>query len=832
MNDSSARDAVADLLPRLRTPEVTYFPIRHHSPACAEFLRNWISANQPAAVLVEGPSSFDRFIEALVDPECECPVAVYSHFIDRRGLTQRQDASTNEEGDKTDREPPRFAAFYPFCDYSPELVALRCGRAIGAKLRFIDLEFSGKVLAEFAGNESAEPTGVRIESLASDPHLQRSRYMVELSRRFGCRDFDELWDHLFESGAASDFDTFVDRMAAYCAIARLDYDDEALARDGTTAREACMAGIIKKEITAARKKGRPVLVVTGGFHTAALPALVNKKSKKLAADRMPDDEVGDWLVPYSFEQLDSLSGYASGMPNPAFYDRMWQVEDEAARRREAAAVLLEVARSSRSRSDLAPVSTPDVIAAQRCAEELAQLRGHRWPQREDVLDGARSCFVKGDMATDGFGVMQLLRDVLAGDRVGRTPPQVELPAIVDDFRIEAGRLRIALDQIEPRSLTLDLYRKPRYRQVSRFLHRLDFLGAPLAAFEAGPDFVQGTGLDRMQEQWRVRWTPGVEAALIEASIYGATVESAAAGKLDEAIAKLAKEGKGRSASVAVDLLIRACRLGLHAHMRRLIAEFDSCLQEDYSFSSVVAALSQLDLLHMAREPLGAAGLDSLPSLAASCFQRATGLLPDLAACPDEEVNVTIDAMRALRESVVANDRREDSLFDAELMRDGLLRMANQRTETAQPAVVGAAAGLLHLEGQLDSVGLVDLVTGFLGSSVAEPRRRCGVVRGLLATAREAAWQVSALLDAIDSQLGRWDESDFLSALPELRLAFADLSPNETTKVAQKVAELHEGSDLGELVLADIEEGDALFAARITQIVRDQLAAESFRNIAE
>ena len=38
---------VAALPRKMRTGRVTYFPIRHHSPACAAHLRRWIAANKP-----------------------------------------------------------------------------------------------------------------------------------------------------------------------------------------------------------------------------------------------------------------------------------------------------------------------------------------------------------------------------------------------------------------------------------------------------------------------------------------------------------------------------------------------------------------------------------------------------------------------------------------------------------------------------------------------------------------------------------------------------------------------------------------------------------------
>lgn len=827
---------VAALLPKLRSVRVTYFPIRHHSPACAAHLRRWIAAHRPASILVEGPASFTAKIDLLTDERCVCPVALYTNFIDKRGRLLALSDSDAAPADLVG--PARFAAYYPFCDYSPELVALRAGRAIEARLRFIDLEYAEMILDRHAAPGSAKD-GVRVDSLAADPHLRHSEYVGALARRLGCRDFNEAWDHLFEAGADSlPTDAFIERVATYCAMARLDYTPAALAADGTTAREACMAASIRDEITRNETEGRagPVLVVTGGFHTVALPDLVAQGTERPKPLTLSDDEAGAWLMRYSFDQLDALAGYASGMPSPAFYDRLWQaaagVEDapaEAAARRDRAAAdaIVEIGRLTRERRLPATITTPDAIAAVQMARQLAVLRGHPWPLREDVLDGMRCCFVKGEMGAEGQVLLQLVHDVLAGHRVGNLPPGAGVPPIVEDFHREARRLRLPVDQVERRELTLDLYRDVRDRHISRLLHRLDLLGAPFANFLGGPDFTQGRNLELMQERWETRWSPATDSALLEASVFGPTIEEAAANKLRQQIAKLQDEGQGRSTAAAVELLVRACRLGLHAQAASLVPLIDVQIAEDPSFPSVVAGLSQLDLLSHAREPLEADGLTALPRLLVAAYQRACRLLGDVAVCPDEMVEPVMGSLRTLRE-VLAGAGSADAI-DPDLFHQGLRLVIDHAPNKAQAPVVGAAAGILYGEGVLDAEGLIRVTAGYLGGAVSEPRRSCGVLRGLLATAREVAWQVAEILRALDVQFQSWDETTFLEALPELRLAFTGLTPREVARVADSVAGLHGEASLGELVHTDLDEGAVQFGLAITRLVRETLRADGLTN---
>ena len=447
---------VSALPQKMRSGRVTYFPIRHHSPTCAAHLRRWIGARKPAAILIEGPGSFTSKIDLILDPGAVCPFALYATFADKK----------HRLGDPGPLGPRRFAAYYPFCDYSPELVALRAGRAVKANLRFIDLEYAEMILVRHRKPQSEEPA-VRIDSLAADYHLSHSAYVRELARRLGCRDFNETWDHLFETQwDSADTDGFIDRVAAYCAMARFSYRPEELEEDGTNAREACMAAAIVEELARldkAKNKG-PVLVVTGGFHSVVLPDRVAAKAERPPAAPFEDDEAGAWLMRYSFDQLDALAGYASGMPQPAFYDRLWHASDCApepnrladVRRHAAADIAVEVGRLTRLRGFHPAVTTPDATAAVRMSRELAAFRGHHWPTRDDVLDGMRSCFIKGETVTDGVPLLRLVAEVLAGNRVGQVPKAAGVPPIVDDFYREARHLKLPVDTSETKELALDL----------------------------------------------------------------------------------------------------------------------------------------------------------------------------------------------------------------------------------------------------------------------------------------------------------------------------------------------------------------------------------------
>src|SRR4030095_15643832 len=103
---SSVSSVVTDLdqvLDRLNTSECVYFPIRHHSPACAWHVARVIRESRPSAILVEGPASFTPLISTILDNATKPPIAIYTHFIDTaRKIYKPRDG-------EPDLGPARFA---------------------------------------------------------------------------------------------------------------------------------------------------------------------------------------------------------------------------------------------------------------------------------------------------------------------------------------------------------------------------------------------------------------------------------------------------------------------------------------------------------------------------------------------------------------------------------------------------------------------------------------------------------------------------------------------------------------------------------------------------
>jgi hypothetical protein len=793
---------------RLLGDELIVFPVRHHSPACALQLARLIRERRPSLVLVEGPRSFDPLIPLLTDESARTPLAIYTYAVGRAS---------------GDDPPPRHAAYYPFCDYSPELVALRLGRELSVPVRFIDLDFAEQCQIQAQQHEE------EARSLMSERHLERSAHLRVLAGRLGCRDHEELWEHLFECpGPSRELSDHVADVAAYCQLARYDWSEEELRRDGTLAREAEMAWHIREGVRERVSGSGPVLAVVGGFHAVVLPDLVEQTGERPQISRSAFAEESSALIRYSFDRLDRLNGYASGMTSPAWHQRLWERLNKLERiqgahgprmRQDAALdTLFDIAGVLRDDHQVS-LAMPTLAAAYQHALSLARLRRRSAPVREDVVDAVTSCFIKGDIQAEGPVIYGALHKVMTGSATGRVPAGAPKPPLLRDFEYRARRQRLKIDAAQPRRAQLDIYRRPEHRLTSRLLHGLAFLGIPFAVRTAGPDFVRGVGLNRLHEHWEYSYSAATEAALVEASIFGVTVPLAVADRFRVHLDKLVAGGEACDARAAVALFAQGCTLGLHDHLPRVLAALRSAIAQDPTFQSVALAAGSLGLLWESREPLEARNIVELTDVLRAAFERAVYLGSSVGAGGDKDSGTQVmQALTRLREVVVS---AAGAQLDASLYWTLIERLA---TEHDEPIIRGTSVGLLYSAGRLNATDLGALIKGqFIGAR--EPQRAVGFLRGLLHAAREAAWQLPELLEALDALLASWEEATFIEVLPDMRLAFAELTPRETDRVGEAVAALHGEKHLGALVNYDVSAAQLTANLNLSQTLLAVLEAD-------
>ncbi|MFE7240358.1 DUF5682 family protein [Streptomyces sp. NPDC057580] len=730
-----------------------FLGVRHHSPACARLVERTIEELRPAHVLVEGPAEMNARLDELLLGH-ELPVAVFSHYRDG------QRAATS---------------WAPLCDYSPEWIALRAGRAAGAEVRFIDLPAWHPAFAERTNRYA-------------DAEVRYAEATERLCRHFAVDSSDALWDRLFE---VEPDDGLAARLDAYFALVRGDAEADA----GDRAREAYMTAWVRAAVAAAGEG--PVLVVTGGFHQPALRVLASSGGDRgsdahgwaLGADGWPEvpappeeAQAGSFLVPYSFRQLDAFAGYQSGMPSPAYYQQVWEAGPRAA----ADALLRVVVERLRARKF--PVSTADLIAARSLAEGLTALRGHPRPARIDVLDGLAGALItddldrplpwttRGTLTTGTHPAVVEMVAACSGDRVGRLHPATPAPPLVHDVAAQLGRL--SLDGGGGSSYRLDLTDAADLER-SRVLHRLRVLGIPGHSRTAGPEH----GIDPVfTERWEPRPSQGREAALVEAGAYGASLAEATAAALTERT-----QGVTAGADALAEVLFDAVLCGVGTLSEQLLTELVARTGELKAvgpLGDVLATTLGLwrhdRVFGVARGPLLAAVIDG-------ATERLLWLLEGARGGP----GVDLPRLRA----VVA-------------VRNAVLH-AQELLAVSRPTVAGIALRISRdADAPIDLRGAAFGMHRALGGSPGASGDPAAAVRpvaaagadalgdwlaGLFALARDEVTGeaegggdrsgAESLVDVLDSVVCALPDHDFLSGLPSLRQAFAFFPPRERERIA-------------------------------------------------
>jgi hypothetical protein len=691
-------------------------------------------------------------------------------------------------------------------------VAARLAHAADVPATFCDLEVGEQAAAAAVAVLPGDG------SLLREDVYEHSRALTRLAERLGCQDHEDLWELLFEADPAeTDLGEHLARMAAYCLLARRDHSDADLDRDGTRAREAEMVHHVRAALAARSSRDGPVLVVLGGFHAVALPDLLTEPPPRPQLD-IGKAEEGSALIRFSFDRLERLNGYASGMTSPGWHQRIWDercqgATPDAARRAAALTVLLDVAGELRTRHHT-PVATPTLAAAHRQLLLLASLRQRPAPLRSDLVDAVTSCLVQGEADVEGRLVRGVTSAVLTGRRVGRVPPGAGTPPLVRDTLARLAALHLDTDAVEPRNVALDLYRNPAHRRTSRTLHGLRLLGVPFAQHVAGPDFVRGTGLSRLQERWTYLWTPASEGHLAEISLFGSTLPEAVAARFAQLLAAASADDRAPSSPEACSLLAQGAVAGLHDQIDPAIALLRDALAAEPSFVAAVTAMGSLALLEEGREPLEARRLTGLADLLATAYSRALFLCAELQG--DEEPPAAVATALARMRELLASPA--GASLDPEPF---WARAEELRRGHGRALVRGAAAGLASTACRLAPGDLTRAVAGHLGSSIPA-HDAVAFIQGLLTTARETVWQASGLVEELDRRLTGWADPTFLRVLPDLRLAFADLTPRETDRVAEIVAALHGGQrpDIG--VRHDVGEQEVAANLALSQLVAEAL----------
>ncbi|MCM1172062.1 MAG: DUF5682 family protein [Clostridium sp.] len=763
--------------------QVIYFPIRHHSPACAYHLQQVIAGCQPDCILIEGPAGANDLIPVMADAETEAPFAVYYSYKDSEGII------SEDKG--------QYRCYYPFLDYSPELVAVRAG--VGSKIHteFIDLPYA-EILAA-----SEENAGLRKNeeknNYNDDYYLSTSTFMKKLVEKSGFRSFDELWEKYFElDGMFLESSAFVGNMLYYCVLSRLTSKESGLLAEGCFAREAYM----RQKISDAKKKFQKIVVVTGGFHTYGL--LYGQEQYSL--HNIKKENQGVYVMPYSMEATDGLNGYASGMPFPAFYQSVWErLQNSLTKENETTAesdrstdkavvhstgdcignvwqiyrdVVLQflVSTGKSVRKKTGSPSTYDEICALNMAENLASLRGKKCIGAYELWDSVLSSYVKGEYTRATDLPMRTLRTGLTGKAIGKLCKDAKMPPLVHDFNESCRKHRLKVGSTVKTEVVLNIFSSEKHRTLSEFFHQMDYLATDFAVLVKGPRLTLRKDRNLIREVWSYKWSTQVIASLIASSVYGGTLPEAALSKIKS---ELKTNVSGAKAS---ECLIRMFEMGLDSKLGDALARLERILLEDDDFFSLAKTFSNLimvdELSGLYRSDLDVTGLTQ------TVYRKLVTALPHMAEMKDEAVTEAMEALKTLF-TILDKDRYKD---DRQMFVDALYALVEK--EKINPNLLGCSMGILYGLGCMDTDVIGRKCAGFLAGTGEKQLEAAGVFRGLFFAARDLLLVGDEYIKIIDAFIGRVDDAQFMQMLPQLRIAFGYFTPTEIEKIGGVVAGMY------------------------------------------
>lgn len=798
--------------------------VRHHAPSLAAAVPALLDAAAPDVLLVELPAEFQPWLGWLAHEETRAPVAL---------AAVPADGAVGEQG----------PAFYPFADFSPELVALRWAARNGVPAVACDLPLADRAWAR-GGPDAPAP-------VPGEVHEVGQGLSAALRSRLTGRDGDDLWDRLVEAPAPGSPPEALRRASLLTGWA-LRYEAEARhGVDGTDlVREACM----REHIAKALANGRRPAVVVGAFHT---PALLTPTAGTAMAPDVPgasDAPAGATyavagapnaaanvpntpaeapdaaasapgtradapnadgtpyvpvdvpntparepsaaaaactvsLIPYTYPLLDSRSGYPAGIRDPEWQHTVLDAAGDPDALYEAlirTAVRVCVALREQGH----PYGPADGREVVRVAGDLARLRDLPAPGRGEFLEAVQTVLGRGETYGTGRAVAHALERVLVGTRTGRPAPAAPRSGLGPAVEAETEALSLPgpadAHEKTPRDLRLDPARSALDGRRELLLRRLTVCGIPYAQEQ---EVAGAAGSEGLTTRWQVRWTPATAAMLTAAGARGVTPAQAAEGVLRGRHATERAEG-GPTAAQVVRGLTEAVECGLPALADERLTELAAVLPASGTLPELLAGLDLLDRVAAGHLPGLAAPRDPSPP------ETPDALAPLSTRIAYAVELLTSAAVRQV-DGLTGSEKPEDARALLELAqradRVGGIRLADALARLAAdgtPLMAAAAGAVRVLTGHEQAETFGVRVASWVDAAVDSHARAALTARltGVLTAAGPLLTVGVAALDPLLRRVVEVDDAAFLSRLPALRGGFDTLSPAARDRLLDTVEE--------------------------------------------
>ncbi|QYF92229.1 hypothetical protein KY495_15865 [Massilia sp. PAMC28688] len=696
---------------------VHLFGIRHHGPGCARSLAQALEQLQPDAILIEGPPEADDLLCLAADADMKPPVALLVYVP----------------------AMPQHAVYFPFAQFSPEWQAISYGQAHGVPTRFIDLPMAHTLAAGMTVHEPDEEMARQVSSSGDA--------LAGLAQAAGFADTETWWDHLVEQRH--------DSLELFAAIEEMMTVARHALNDPLPAREAQREAHMRQMIRQAVKQGHQnIAVICGAWHVPALRQMPTAKHDKDLLSDLPKAKVAATWTPWTYGRLSLDSGYGAGVQAPGWYHHLWHTPHKA-----SIYWLTDAVRLLRNHG--LDASSAHVIEALRLADTLASLRERSRAGLGELLEALQSV-----LFGDSDAPLRLIeRELLVNDRLGAVPAATPTLPLTQDVRQLQKRLRMAprADQVD---LDLDL-RQTSQLEKSTFLHRLQLLG-----IDWGKTRTVSGKSGSFHERWVLAWEPDFELKLIEANVWGATLELACDGFLRHKASQV--QQLPELTALVEGMLLADVRLAVPVLMERMQAIAAGTHDAGMLLAAVAPLANVLRYGNVRGTDTGSVG-----TVVDGLVQRACIALPVAARGINEE------AAQALLGKMIQADSALSLLQHPEHKAAWHAALAECVRLQAHALIAGRAVRLLF-EQEYWSVEQCAQALSLACTNPVNPSATAewleGFLRGsgLLLIVNDALWQI------LHGWVAGLSDDAFVELLPLLRRTFSTFEAAERRQLGERV----------------------------------------------
>ncbi len=724
-----------------------YFGVRHLSPACAYYVREFLERNDPDIVLIEGSSDLNRLIEPLCSAETVMPAAILAYT----------------------EEAPVKTVLWPLAEFSPEYQAMLWAAENGRRAMFCDLPSTCLLARQGEEDENEDvdkekPSGISVYS--------------ELERTSGMEN-DAFWEYTFEQ--CENYDDFIAAVLEYGKNLReFSAEDE-----HNKLREAYMRKIISE--CEAEVSPEKVCVITGSFHTGGIMDVPFSKEDKKLTEKLPAVKAKATLMPYSYYRLSARSGYGAGSKAPAYFELLWNSRLTGNSSADKYLSLI----ASYQRKNGYSASTAEVIEAKRLSDTLAAMRGGVRPNLSDLRDGAVTCIGHGS-----FGELSLAcADTEIGTKIGSLPEGAVCTSVQEDFIRQLRELKLErYRKATAEDIELDLRENLRVKSEksaflglnrSFFLHRLRILGICFA--EEEPRTQENA---TWAEKWRLQWTPEAEIGIVEASLKGDTVKLAAEYEINFRLYEA--DTVASAAAVLADAFdggLADCVQTAITAIQKQTADCSSAEDTGKTIGTLSTIVRFGSIRRIDTEPVY--------PLMEKLFLRFCLCMSSAAVCDRNAAEQLIVSIAAVNDACHAHE-----FLDTERFISLLSEIADNNF--ANPLLSGYACAVLTERGAMSSEKLSELINRRL--SAGTPASEGALwFEGLAKRNRRSLISRLSVWEKLCSFVAALDDEEFKPVLVSLRRTFSDFSPSEKSDIAENIGEVLGISreEAGEFVMAEL-----------------------------